>query len=114
MLQPIIMSTTQEAVRIPIVNCGECGDAFDVAEWGQLVMLEKREATGKSEGAEVRRCCGCDSPIVVPCGLLADAREGFMVATREQYEQMYPDTGRASVEPPPSFLRRAWQQLTGQ
>jgi len=108
------MSTTQEAVRIPIVNCGECGDAFDVSEWDQLLLLEKREPIGKNEGAEVRRCCGCDGPLVVPFGLLADAREGFTVATREQYEQLYPDTGRASVVARPSFLRRAWQQLTGQ
>ncbi len=106
------MSTTPEVVRIPIVPCATCGDAFDVTEWDQLTMIEKREPIGKSEGAEVRQCCGCDAPIVVPCGLLADAREGYMVATREQYEQLYPETGRATVERP-SFLRRAWQQLTG-
>jgi len=107
------MSTTpDEAVRIPIVSCSECWEAFDVCDWDQLRMIEKREPIGTREGAEVRECCGCSAPVVVPCGLLADAREGYMTSTRQQYDQLFPENGRPTVDRP-SFWRRAWKQLTG-
>jgi len=94
------MSTDkQEAIRIPIVHCGECRDAFDHVEWQALRLMELREPIGKGDGAEVRQCCGCDGPIVVPLGILADAKAGHFVATREQYEQLYPDNARPTVKP---------------
>jgi hypothetical protein len=104
------MSST-EAKRIPIVSCSECRDAYDVHQWDALRMIEKREPVGDHEGAELRECVSCDAPIVVPVGLLAAAREGYFVATVDQYEAIYPETASPTVSAKRGWVARAADAL---